>query len=185
MSLLQYLDRLRENHCVQYFIAFSNQESEVAQSCPTLCDPMDCSLPVSSIHGIFQARILEWVAFPSPGDLPNPGIVLGSPALQADALPSEPPGTKSFSLISQNQLISWRFYTADSMLSCVVEPHYLPYKTCCFLGFSLERNLISDATSLAVHHQSTQDPYFCHFCPPNSNPLPYFPPPNHLKPFSK
>ena len=37
-------------------------ESEVAQSCPTLCDPMDCSLPDSSIHGIFQARVLEWGA---------------------------------------------------------------------------------------------------------------------------
>ena len=37
-------------------------ESEVAQSCPTLCDPMDCSLPGSSIHGIFQARVLERVA---------------------------------------------------------------------------------------------------------------------------
>ena len=37
-------------------------ESEVAQSCPTLYDPMDCSLPHSSIHGIFQARVLEWVA---------------------------------------------------------------------------------------------------------------------------
>ena len=37
-------------------------ESEVAQSCPTLSDPMDCSLPGSSVHGIFQARILEWVA---------------------------------------------------------------------------------------------------------------------------
>ena len=37
-------------------------ESEVAQSCPTLCDPMDCNLPGSSVHGIFQARILEWVA---------------------------------------------------------------------------------------------------------------------------
>ena len=35
---------------------------EVAQSCPALCDPMDCSLPGSSVHGIFQARILEWVA---------------------------------------------------------------------------------------------------------------------------
>ena len=35
--------------------------SEVAQSCPTFCDPMNCSLPGSSIHGIFQARILEWV----------------------------------------------------------------------------------------------------------------------------
>ena len=37
-------------------------ESEVAQSCPTLSDPMDCRLPGSSIHGIFQARVLEWVA---------------------------------------------------------------------------------------------------------------------------
>ena len=37
-------------------------ESEVAQSCPTLSDPMDCSLPGTSIHGIFQARVLEWGA---------------------------------------------------------------------------------------------------------------------------
>ena len=37
-------------------------ESEVAQSCPTLCNPMDCSLPGSSVHGIFQARVLEWGA---------------------------------------------------------------------------------------------------------------------------
>ena len=42
--------------------------------------------------GIIQARILEWVAFPSPGDLPNPGIQPRSPALEADALTSEPPG---------------------------------------------------------------------------------------------
>ena len=37
-------------------------ESEVAQSSPTLCDPMDCSLSGSSVHGIFQARVLEWIA---------------------------------------------------------------------------------------------------------------------------
>ena len=43
-------------------------ESEVAQSCPTLCDPMDCSLPGSSVHGIFQVWILEWgLPLPSPG----------------------------------------------------------------------------------------------------------------------
>ena len=41
-------------------------ESEVAQLCPTLCNPMDCSPPGSSVHGIFQARVLEWdaIAFP-------------------------------------------------------------------------------------------------------------------------
>ena len=44
-------------------------ESEVAQLCPTLRDPMDCSLPGSSIHGIFQARVLEWgaIAFSKVG----------------------------------------------------------------------------------------------------------------------
>ena len=62
----------------------------VAQSCPTLCDPMDYSPPDSSVHGILQARILEWVAIPSPGDLPDPGIESTSPALQADSLLSEP-----------------------------------------------------------------------------------------------
>ena len=40
----------------------SENESEVAQSCPTLCDPMDCSLSGSSVHGIFQAIVLEWIA---------------------------------------------------------------------------------------------------------------------------
>ena len=63
----------------------------VIQSCLTLCDPMDCSLPGSSVHRILQAKILEWVVFPSPGHLPTQGSNLGSPALQADSLPSESP----------------------------------------------------------------------------------------------
>ena len=62
----------------------------VTQSCLTLCSSMDCSPPHSSVHGIFEARILEWVAFPSPGDLPDPGIEPGCPTLQADSLLSEP-----------------------------------------------------------------------------------------------
>ena len=65
-----------------------------AQSCPTLCDSMDFI-----IHGILQVRILEWVAFPFSKGLPNPGIELRSPSLQADVLPSEPPGKSS--LIAQ------------------------------------------------------------------------------------
>ena len=77
-------------------------ESEVAQSRLTLSDPMDCSLPDSAAHGIFQARVLEWGAMlineywkkpiPSLGDLPDPGIKQGSPVLQADSLPAELPG---------------------------------------------------------------------------------------------
>ena len=55
----------------------------VTQLCPALCNPMDCSLQSSSVHGILQAKI---------GALPNAGIKPRSPARQADSLPSEPPG---------------------------------------------------------------------------------------------
>ena len=57
--------------------------------------PMDCSPPDSYVHGILQARILEWVVMPSSRNLPDPGIKPGSPTLQADSLLSEPPGRRS------------------------------------------------------------------------------------------
>ena len=62
----------------------------VDQSCPTLCDPMDCTPPDSSVRGSLQARMLEWFACPPPGDPADPGVEAGSPALQAVS-PSEPP----------------------------------------------------------------------------------------------
>ena len=64
------------------------------QLCLTFCDPMDCSLPDSSV-GILQARILEWVAISFSGDLPDLGVEPGCPSLQADSLLSEPPGKPS------------------------------------------------------------------------------------------
>ena len=67
----------------------------VPQSCLTLCNPMDCSPPGSSVHRILQAGILGWVAFPTPGDLPNPGIEPRSPTSWSDSLPSKPPGKPS------------------------------------------------------------------------------------------
>ena len=63
----------------------------VPQSCPTLCSPRDCSPSDSSAHGILQAGTREWLPFPSPGDLPDPGIKPRSSASQADSLPPEPP----------------------------------------------------------------------------------------------
>ena len=67
-------------------------ESEVTQSCPTLCDPMDCSLPGSSLHEILKARVLEWVAISFfRGSSPTRDRTR-SPAFQADALTSEPSG---------------------------------------------------------------------------------------------
>ena len=53
------------------------------------CDPLDCSLSGSSVRGVLQARILEWVAISFPGDLPNPGIEPQSSALQANDLQTE------------------------------------------------------------------------------------------------
>ena len=60
----------------------------IIQLCPTLCDPMDYSSPGSSVHGILQARILEWIVIPFSRGTSQPR----SPTLQADDIPSEPPG---------------------------------------------------------------------------------------------
>ena len=67
----------------------------VAKSCLTLCYPMDCNLPGSSVFGIFQARILEWVPFPSAQDLPDPGIKSAPSALASRFFNTEPPGKPS------------------------------------------------------------------------------------------
>ena len=77
---------------IPYMLKSKNEsESEVVQSCPTLCDPMDCSPPGSSVHGILQVRILEWVTISfsrgssQPRDQNQVSCIAG-------ALTSEPPG---------------------------------------------------------------------------------------------
>ena len=67
-------------------------ESEVAQLCPTLCDPMDCTCQAPLSMGFSRQDYWGGLPFPSPGDLPNPGIEPGSPTSQAGCLPFEPPG---------------------------------------------------------------------------------------------
>ena len=64
---------------------------KVTQLCLTLCDPKNYI-----VYGILQARILEWVVFPSPEDLPKPLMELRSPMLQVDSLPAEPQGKPSY-----------------------------------------------------------------------------------------
>ena len=126
-TFYSFTNQLPLNHTIESIIitlvtSGVTEWVKVAQSCLTLCDPMDYT-----VHGILQARILEWVAFSfsrgssqprdrtqvshiagrfftswvirewilenrlilSPGDLPDPGIVQGSPALQVDSLPTE------------------------------------------------------------------------------------------------
>ena len=96
----------------------------VAQSCPTLRDPMDCSPPGSSVHGILQARILKWVPISFSRGLPDPEIESRSPALQAESLPSEPPGklvlprTSIFSLLQSNSITQG--FSAFCLFVCLI-----------------------------------------------------------------
>ena len=89
-----FISNLPTNVCSKRHIENRKHQGNqvpLIQSCPPACDPVDCSPPGSSVHGILQARTLEWVAIPPPGDLPNPGSNLGLPHRQADSLSSEPP----------------------------------------------------------------------------------------------
>ena len=99
-ALLQGSSPHRDGTRVSYVTCIGRQvlhhhhylfDSEVAQSCLTVCDPMDCSLSGFSVHGIFQARILGvGCHFLLQGIFPNQGLNPGLP--QTDCLPSEPPG---------------------------------------------------------------------------------------------
>ena len=71
---------------------FKISTSEVAQSCPTLCDPMNVAYEALPSMGFSRQEYWSGLPFPSPGDLHDPGIKPRSPALQADTLPSELPG---------------------------------------------------------------------------------------------
>ena len=87
----------------------------VAQSCPTLCNPMNCSLPGFSACEILQARILGWIAIPFSKGSSRPGIKPRSPILLADSLPSESP-RKSIYLC----------FLVTSVMSDSVQPCSLP-----------------------------------------------------------
>ena len=89
----------------------------VAESCPTLVTlwivACQAPLPMGRIGRILQARILEWVPFPSSGDLPDPEIKARPPALQADSLPSEPPGKPKNTGVGSLSLLQWIFPTQE------------------------------------------------------------------------
>ena len=98
---------------------------EVTQSCPTLCNILDCSLPGSSIHWISRQGYWSGSPFPSPGHIPKPGIETRSPSLQADALPSEPPGKSQIHKLPvlRDFCLLWLFWPkfCNSLTSMVVE----------------------------------------------------------------
>ena len=78
---------------------------EVAQLCPTLCDLVDCSLPGSSVHGIFQALVLEWLPFPSPMQESESEATQSCPTL-SDPMDCSLPGS-SVHGIFQAEVLEW------------------------------------------------------------------------------
>ena len=102
------------SHCCHFMLI--NSEVKVAQSCLTLCNPMDCT-----VCGILQDRILGWISFLSPGDLPNPGIELRSPTLQVDSLPAEPQGKPKDTGVGSLSLLQGIFPTQEQNPGL---PHY-------------------------------------------------------------
>ena len=115
----------------------------VAQSCPTLRDPMDCSSPGSSVHrDSLDKNTRAWVACSPPGDLPNPGSKPRSPALQADSLLSEPPGKSMNTGVGSLSLLQGNFLTQElnqGFLHCrrMLYQLSLPYFLLCIPTFSL------------------------------------------------
>ena len=82
---------------------------QIAQLCPALCDPM-----AYIVHGILQARILEWVAFPFSRGSSQPRIEPRSPAVQADSLPVEPQGKPKNTRVGSLSILQWIFLTQES-----------------------------------------------------------------------
>ena len=92
---------------------------------------MDYSLPGSSVRGISQARVLSGLPFPPPGDLPDPGIEPGSPVLQADSSPSEPPGKPKNTGVGSLSFLQRIFYTQEldqGLLHCRQILYQLSYQ---------------------------------------------------------
>ena len=87
----------------------SEKKVNIAQSHLTLCDPMHYT-----VHGILQARILEWVVFPFSRRSSNPGIEPRSPALQADSLPAEPQGKPKNTRVGSLSPLQQIFPTQES-----------------------------------------------------------------------
>ena len=95
----------------------------------TLCDPMDYSLPGSSVHGILQARTLEWLSFPSPGDLPQLWIKPGLLHCRQILYHLSHQGNSPFHDYQEVKLKVWTLESETPAKSLTGEP---PYCTCCF-----------------------------------------------------
>ena len=107
----------------------------VIKSCSTLCDPMGCSLPGSSVHGISQARILEWISISFSRDILDWGIEPASPALAGRFFTTEPPG-KVHILLSTLETFIYYFQNKHFSTNSTDEfKNVLHYSTEFIVGF--------------------------------------------------
>ena len=92
MSVSKWINKCVLVYSTKYNEILVSLDCLTAKSCPALCDPMDCSPPGSSLHGIFPARILEWVAMPSSRGFPSPRNWNCVYCLAGGFFTAEPPG---------------------------------------------------------------------------------------------
>ena len=124
------------------------------------CDPMNCSLPGSSVHGTCQARTLEWLPFPSLEDLPDPGVEPRSSTLQADALPSEPPGKSTEPLGKPKYLMGEQSEAKENERMCGWEYSWLDAVSLSYRGLCPEEWCVHSWEHIEIHSpgiQTTQD----------------------------
>ena len=116
-------------------------EKLVPQSRPTLCDTIDCSPPGSSVHwGFSRQEYWSGLPFPSPGHLPDSRIKPSSPALQADSLPSEPPGKSKNTGVGCHSLLQGIFPSQGSnpaLLHCRQILYHLSYQAIHIINVSI------------------------------------------------
>ena len=123
---------------------------------------MDCSPPGSSVHGVSQARILEWVAIPSLGDLPDPGMEPGSPALAGGFFTAEPPGKPALS--HTYKLIIDKYFALFCILS---SKSIMGIMLTAYLNLHISaQQLVVASDCWAGQHSFTSS--FLKFWPPNS-----------------
>ena len=98
----------------------------VAQSCPTLCDPMECSHKAPLSMGFSRQEYWSGLPCPSPADLPNPGIKPRSPTLEAESLPSEPPGKPKNTGVGSLSFLQGNFPTQELNQGLLLQADSLP-----------------------------------------------------------
>ena len=148
-----------------HLMIFTVQLSSVIQSCPTLCNPRDCSLPGSLVHGIFQARILEWVAISISKGSSGPRDWTQFSSAQSSPTLCDPMNCSTPSLPVHDQLLEFTQTHVHQVTDAIQPSHPLSSPSLPVLNLSQHQGLfqwVSSSHQMAkvlefqLHHQSLQ-----------------------------